>query len=185
MEVHDISDDPQRSRPDLLVERARAGALDAFEQLYQRHAGRVYALCLRMTGEPSRAEDLTQEVFIRAWRKLGSFRGEGGFAGWLRRLTINVVLMEIRARRRRRDRVQPGEKVLEFEKPLAPRQLGAGLDLETAIGGLPPRARSVFVLHDVEGYNHEEIARIMNVAVGTSKAQLHRARRMLREALRR
>lgn len=163
------------------VEQARSGSRDAFERLYRRHVGRVYALCLRMTADPARAEEGTQETFIRAWRKLESLRGANEFGAWLRRVAVNVVLGDDRMRRRRRGREEPfGER----DRPaMAAAPAAAGLDLERAIAGLPTGARRVFVLHDVEGYGHPEIAEMMGVAAGTSKAQLHRARRLLREAL--
>src|SRR5881398_998874 len=139
-----------------LIQRAQQGDQAAFEALYRAHVGRVYALCLRLTADRARAEELTQDAFVRAWERLASFRGESAFSSWLYRLTVNVVFLGQRA---------------------------GQLDLERAIAALPPGAREVFVLHDVEGYRHHEIARLNGIAVGTSKAQLFRARRLLREAL--
>jgi RNA polymerase sigma-70 factor (ECF subfamily) len=175
----------EEGRPQLAesVTRARNGDLAAFEELYQEHAGRVYAICLRMTADPSRAEELAQEAFVRAWEKLGSFRGAGEFGGWLRRLTINVVLADRRSRGRRQAREAGTDDVARFRHPADAFHPGSGLDLEAAIAKLPPGARTVFVLHDVEGYRHDEIARLLRVATGTSKTQLHRARKLLREAL--
>jgi RNA polymerase sigma-70 factor (ECF subfamily) len=126
---------------------------------------------------------VTQDVFVRAWEKLGTFRGDSAFSSWLHPLTVNVALTERRARRRRTARVMTTDDLTPFEKPTRNPGPEAGLDLEKALATLPPGARSVFVLHDVEGYRHQEIADLTGVAEGTSKAQLHRARRMLREAL--
>ena len=166
------------------VARARAGDFDAFEDLYHGHSRGIYALCVRMTADPSRAEELTQETFVRAWRKLDQFRGEGGFGAWLRRLAVNLVLSGRRAAWRQRRRETAAGNVVPFPSVPAPDH-GSAIDLEQAIAVLPTGARRVFVLHDVEGYRHEEIAELLGVATGTSKAQLHRARRLLREALRR
>jgi len=176
----------EQGRPGLEDEvvRAQAGDLEAFESIYRRHAGRIYAICLRMCADAARAEDLTQETFLRAWEKLGSFRGESPFAAWLRRLTVNVVLAERRSAGRRRSRETGTDDVERFPWAPQPAPAGAGMDLETAISRLPVGARRVFVLHDVEGYRHEEIAGLLGVAEGTSKTQLHRARKLLREALR-
>ena len=166
-----------------LVEQAQAGDMAAFEELYRRNVGRVYALCMRLAGDASLAEELAQDVFVRAWERLGSFRGESAFSSWLHPLTVNVALSERRARRRRTARVMTTDDLTPFEKPGRTPGPEAGMDLEKALATLPPGARSVFVLHDVEGYRHQEIAELTGVAEGTSKAQLHRARRMLREAL--
>jgi RNA polymerase sigma-70 factor (ECF subfamily) len=146
----------------------------------------VYALCLRLTADTAAAEELTQDAFVRAWEGLGSFRGESAFSSWLYRLTVNVVLLRLRAGRRRSARVVSTADPAILEPPAGDAGgPGAGLDLERAVARLPPGAREVFVLHDVEGYRHEEIARLVGIAVGTSKAQLFRARRLLREALNR
>jgi len=166
------------------VARAQAGDLQAFEAIYRKQAGRVYAICLRMSADPARAEDLTQESFVRAWEKLGSFRGDSPFEAWLRRLTINVVLSEHRRSGRRRSRETRTDDVVRFPDGAQPARTGRAIDLESAVSRLPDGARKVFVLHDVEGYRHDEIARLLGVATGTSKTQLHRARRLLREALR-
>jgi RNA polymerase sigma-70 factor (ECF subfamily) len=145
--------------------------------------GRVHALCRRLCGDRGRAEDLTQDVFVRAWQRLGTFRGESLFSSWLHRLAVNVVLGEERSRSRRLDLARPAEDIaaLELGGP-DPERTGSG-DLERAIAALPPGAREVFVLHDVEGYRHEEIAEMTGRSAGTCKAQLHRARSLLREAL--
>jgi RNA polymerase sigma-70 factor (ECF subfamily) len=184
MEACVISNERGRPHHAEPVARARAGDLAAFEELYREHAGRVYAICLRMTADPARAEELTQEAFVRAWEKLGSFRGSGEFGGWLRRLVINVVLAERRSRGRRLARETETEDVSRFRRPGEDPHPTSGLDLESAIAKLPPGARRVFVLHDIEGYRHDEIAKMLRVASGTSKTQLHRARKLLREALR-
>ncbi len=170
---------------DGLALRARDGDLAAFEDLYHGHAGRIYALCLRLTGDPSRAEELAQETFVRAWSKLTSYRGPDGFLAWLRAIAVHLCLSDRRARQRRRWKEEPVEDRFAGEPPGPPREPIAALDLERAIAALPPGAREVFVLHDVEGLKHDEIATLLAVAVGTSKAQLHRARRLLREALQR
>ena len=167
------------------IERARRGDPDAFEALYRAHVGRVYALCLRMTGDRVAAEELTQDVFVRAWEKLALFRGESAFATWLHRLAVNVVLTARKTEGRRSAHTAGGgDDVIDTlaGAPLAP---GDRMDLERAIAKLPPGARRVFVLHDVEGYKHEEIADFLGITSGGSKAQLHRARMLLREALQR
>lgn len=176
-------EDP-RAEERRLVSRAQGGDMAAFEELYRRNVGRVYAVCMRMAGDASLAEELAQDVFVRAWERLGTFRGESAFSSWLHPLTVNVALSERRARRRRVARVMTTDDLTPFEKPTRTPGPEAGLDLEKALAALPPGARSVFVLHDVEGYRHQEIADMTGVAEGTSKAQLHRARRMMREALR-
>jgi RNA polymerase sigma-70 factor (ECF subfamily) len=166
-----------------LVERARAGDREAFEDLYHRHIGRVYALCLRMAGNASEAEELAQEALVRAWRKLGSFKGSAAFGSWLHRLTVNVVLGSWRRSGRRRQRIVPMAEGLEGVDPgheIRPRER---VDLERAIRELPKGARTIFVLHDIEGLTHPDIAERTGLAVGTCKAQLHRARRLLRERL--
>jgi len=166
-----------------LVDRAARGEIDAFEELYRANSGRIYALCLRMTGDPGLAEELAQEAFVRAWQKLGSFRGASAFSTWMHRVTVNVVLGHRRSTARRETRLQvvgddlPGDAAAREAWP------AESIDLERAIGALPDGARMVFVLHDVEGYRHREIARLTGIAVGTSKAQLHRARKILRKAL--
>jgi len=180
------ADEERRSREAELVRRAQAGDRIAFEELYRDNVRRVYALCFRMTGTADLAEELAQDVFVRAWQKLGSFRGESAFSSWLHPLTVNVALSERRSRRRRVARVMTTDDLTEFERPGPPTRSDgpeAGFDLERALATLPPGARAVFVLHDVEGYKHEEIAELTGVATGTSKAQLHRARKLLREAL--
>lgn len=177
------------SRPeDRRIARARAGDLGAFEGLYRDHVGRVYALCLRMLADPVRAEEATQEIFVRAWRRLDTFEGRSALSTWLHRLAVNVVLDEERARKRRAS--EPGlagDEGAELPEGLsvASPHPGERIDLERAIARLPRGARMAFVLHDVEGYKHREIAQMMGLAEGTCKAQLHRARTLLREELER
>ena len=169
-----------------LIRRAQAGDIPAFEYLYRRHVGRVYALCLRMCGEAGHAEEMAQEAFVRAWERLGSFRGESALATWLHRVTVNVVLSDRRTKARRRERTQTEEELARHaEEPAKTKSPGLRVDLEEAIAALPPGAREVFVLHDVEGYKHREIAEMTGIAAGTSKAHLHRARMLLREHLKR
>lgn len=168
---------------DLTVRRAQEGDAAAFEQLYRDNVGRVHALCLRLCGDSTRAEELTQDVFVRAWERLGSFQGKSAFSTWLHRLAVNVVLGERRSEGVRVHRIFGTDTPEAYESPTRAPDPGVAMDLERAIALLPPGARSVFVLHDVEGYKHEEIANMHGSAVGTCKAQLHRARRLLREAL--
>ena len=165
------------------VRLAQAGDQDAFHALYREHVGRVFAVCLRLTGDRSTAEDRTQDVFVQAWRRLSTFRGDSAFGTWLYRLTINVVLNERRATRRRIARVEAVEDPGALERPSGGAAPGDALDLERAIARLPEGARAIFVLHDVDGYQHQEIGAMLGIAVGTSKAQLFRARRLLREML--
>lgn len=150
--------------------------------LYRQNVGRVHALCLRMARDRSEAEELTQETFVRVWERLGSFRGDSAFSTWLHRVTVNVVIAELRRRGRWRERLAAREDdEVGAAKPGFSE--GGDLDLERAIAGLSPQARLVFLLHDVEGYKHGEIAELTGLAVGTSKAHLHRARLLLREGL--
>jgi len=166
-----------------LVGRAARGDIGAFEELYRANSGRVYVLCLRMTGDPALAEELAQEAFVRAWQKLDSFRGASAFSTWLHRVTVNVVLGHRRSTARSETRLQVVGDDLQGGAGAGDASPAESIDLERAIAALPDGARTVFVLHDVEGYRHREIARLTGIAVGTSKAQLHRARRILRKAL--
>lgn len=167
---------------DDLVRRAAQGDIEAYEMIYRQHVGRVHALCLRMSRDRSEADELTQETFVRVWERLASFRGESAFSTWLHRVTVNVVIAELRRRGRWRERflAQETDDFGVFEPAFS---AGGDLDLERAIANLSPQARLVFVLHDVEGYKHGEIAELTGLAVGTSKAHLHRARLLLREEL--
>ena len=167
------------------VDRARAGDRLAFEQLYRSHCDRIYALCWRMCGgDRGLAEDMVQEAFIRAWNKLHLFKGDSKFGTWLHRLAVNVVLSDKRIRVKRVQREQPMEAETE-RVMVGQKDVIAGLrkDLESAIAGLPERARTVLVLYDIEGYQHQEIAEMTGMAVGSSKAQLHRARKLVRDVL--
>ena len=166
------------------VRAAQEGNVAAFERLYREHAGRVYALCLRLTADAPRAETLAQDSFVKAWERLGTFRGESPFGAWLRQVTVNVVMGDQRAASRRARRVTTTDDDAVLDAPTAPRMDAERLDLERAIRVLPEAARTVFVLHDVEGYGHEEIASLMGIAEGTSKAHLHKARGKLQEILR-
>lgn len=172
----------ERSEMDELVRRAQRGDVAAFERIYRQHVGRIYALCLRMAGNATRAQELTQDVFVRAWERLDSFRGESAVGSWLHRMAVNIVLQHARSDRRRQARVETVEDVTVFD--VAGRSApDAVLDLEAAIAGLPPGARAAFVLHEVEGFSHDEIASQLGVAAGTVRAQLHRARQLLMKAL--
>lgn len=164
------------------VRRAADGDHAAFERLYRDHVGRIHALCIRMAGDEV-AEDLTQEVFIRAWRKLDTFKGDSKFGTWLHRLAINHVLSRRETMRRRQSHYAHGDGLLARLAAPVRRSSGAALDLERAIRELPERARDVFVLYDVEGYSHDEVAETLGVSVGTSKSQLHRARMLMRRHL--
>lgn len=169
-----------------LVERARAGDVGAFERVYRLHADRVFAVCVRFAGDRREAEELAQDAWVRAWERLDGFRGDASFGTWMHRLTVNLVLDRRRADARWRRRLVPleAEHGERSEATNAPPP-GARLDLERAMGALPEGARLVFLLHEVEGYKHREIAERLGVAVGTVKAQLHRARRLLQGALER
>ena len=167
-----------------LVRRAVAGDMQAFERLYRGHVGRVHGAILRLVGmDRGRAEELTQEAFVRAWQKLSSFRHESAFSTWLYRLGVNVALMDLRARRDAKEKetdVDDLDVVAGADVPFCAGERG---DIERAVAELPPRARAVLVLHDVEGWKHEEIAAELGMAIGSSKAQLHRARGLLRSRL--
>jgi RNA polymerase sigma-70 factor (ECF subfamily) len=163
------------------VERAAGGDVRAFEQLYLTHLPRVHSLVRRMTGGRD-ADELTQDVFVRVWQRLGTFRGDSAFATWLHRLAVNVVIERFRADTVRRQRLHDGEAIFEtLSAPSPPRDVS--LDFEAALEKLPDGAREIFVLHDVEGYKHREIGALLGISPGTSKAQLHRARMMLRRHL--
>jgi RNA polymerase sigma-70 factor (ECF subfamily) len=176
--------DSQLENEGAVLDRAREGDSAAFELLYRAHVGRVYATCLRLSGERESAEELTQDVFVRCWTKIGTFEGRSRFSSWLYRIAANLAVDRLRAR----SRVAQWESVdEEVELRPDPRPESApelGLALDQAIASLPIGARTVFILHDVEGYRHAEIGDIAGIAAGTSKAQLHRARRLLREMLR-
>ncbi|HEX6185943.1 MAG TPA: RNA polymerase sigma factor [Pyrinomonadaceae bacterium] len=171
-----------------LAQRAAAGDMQAFEELFRLHRRLVYGLSLRMTQDVSEAEDITQEVFVLLLHKVGGYRGEANFTTWLHRLTVNQVLMRFRRNKARREDAledeegQPPQETWRAASPKAT-QLIDRITLESAIAQLPPGYRAAFILHDVEGYDHEEVARLLGCAVGTSKSQLHKARTKLRKIL--
>lgn len=174
-----------------LAQKSASGDIASFEELYRRHFRRVYSLALRMTGSPEEAEDLTQDTFTHLYNKIGSFRGESAFTTWLHRMTVNQVLMHFRRRKSR-----PEFTAFSNEEGETPVQIVQGTEnqnkmpvvdriiLENAISKLPPGYRSVFVLHDIEGHEHGEIAEMLGISEGTSKSQLHKARLKLRELIR-
>ena len=174
------------------IRRAQAGDAAAFEHLFQLHSRRVYALCLRMVGNPADAEDLAQEAFLQLFRKIATFRGESAFSTWLHRMTVNVVLMRLRKKTLPTDSLEESLEP-DSENSGPKRDVGAPdlrlsgavdrVNLERSIEKLPPGYRTVFILHDVQGYEHNEIADIMGCSVGNSKSQLHKARTRLRELL--
>lgn len=165
----------------LWVKKAQAADSQAFEALYRLHVGKIYGLCLRMTGNASEAEDCTQEAFIQAWRKLDKFRGDSSFGTWMHKVAVNSVLGRMRKSRREQDRIR---LVGEIEQQRESIGDSAGMqDLEQAINELPSGARHVFVLQAVYGYTHEETGDMLGIAAGTSKAQLHRAKRLLAQQL--
>lgn len=167
-----------------VIRRAQAGDSAAFEIIYREHSSRVYALCLRLSGgTQTEATELMQDVFIRAWRGLRSFRGDSAFSSWLHRLAVNVMLEAVRSEKRRTARVLVMEDPDEAGSAVTTHSPDLQMDLENAIAALPEGARMAFVLHEIEGYQHAEIAAQLGVAEGTVKAQLHRARKLLIEAL--
>ena len=173
-----------------LVDRARRGDVDAFERLYQLHAGRVYALCLRLAGEPVEARELVQDTFVHAWEALPRFRGDSSLTTWLHRIAVNALLERRRRDKRRTTRVslvEDDDDAMESAPSaggfVAPVDVATAIDLERAIAALPPGVRRAFVLHEVEGYTHEEVAGMTGLATGTLRAQLHRARQLLIRAL--
>ncbi len=199
-----FSDNPLPSRPAISIVRdaqpvhvdevsvaehadiaaATSGDRRAFERLYRTYGQRIFALCLRMCGERELAEELVQDVFVRAWQKLDTFRGDAAFGTWLHRVAVNIVLSRRKQDGRRRDRTVSDDDAVDVV-PSRSVSIGDRVDLESAIAQLPQGARRIFVLHDVEGYTHEEIGEFLGITSGGSKAQLHRARMLLREALNR
>jgi RNA polymerase sigma-70 factor (ECF subfamily) len=173
------------------IERAKQGDAEAFQALYDRHKRRVYSLCLRMTANTAEAEDLTQEAFLQLYRKIATFRGESAFSTWLHRLSVNVVLMHLRKKAlpviSLEESTQPGEEDTPKKDFGAEDVALAGsidrLQLQRAVESLPPGYRMIFLLHDVQGYEHNEIAKIVGCSIGNSKSQLHKARMKLRDLL--
>ena len=188
---------PRQAEPTLLTEaeavlRAQLGDAAAFERIYRLHSRRVYSLCLRMAGNPTEAEDLTQDVFLQLFRKIGTFRGESAFSTWLHRMSVNIVLMGFRKKPKAETSLQSltnpeeesGRSPEEFGRPDL--RLDGVIDrvtLQAAISELAPGYRAMFILHDIEGYKHEEIAQILGCTPGNSKSQTHKARIRLRELL--
>lgn len=161
---------------------AAKGDVRAFERLYRANVPKVHGLVRRMTGGRD-ADEVTQDVFVRVWQKLGTFRGDSAFATWLHRLAVNVVIERFRTETTRRQRLYDGEEIFNT-LPATPLRSGdLAMDFESALAKLPDGAREIFVLHDVEGYKHHEIATLLEISAGTSKAQLHRARMILRKHL--
>ena len=184
--AEDITTLPQASDL-LLAQKSAEGSMEAFEELYRRHSRRVYSLCLRMTANVEKAEDLAQDVFVHLFRKIGSFRGQSAFTTWLHRVTVNQVLMHFRKRSTKTEQTtDDGETPVQIVTGTADPNAMPIIDriaLDKAIEQLPPGYRSVFILHDIEGHEHTEIARILGCSVGTSKSQLHKARMKLRGLL--
>jgi len=190
-----LTDPAQRQGNDAneaeLIERAKLGDAHAFQALYDKHKRRVYSLCLRMTANTAEAEDLTQEAFLQLYRKIATFRGESAFSTWLHRLSVNVVLMHLR--KKSLQVVSLEETTQGSEEDTQKKDFGAEdlalagsidrLQLEKAVDNLPPGYRTIFVLHDIEGYEHNEIATIVGCSIGNSKSQLHKARMKLRDLL--
>jgi RNA polymerase sigma-70 factor (ECF subfamily) len=188
-----VPDDRDGER--LLARLASSGDESAFEQLYRTHAGRVFALCLRMSGSRQRAAELTQDVFVQVWRRLRTWRGDSALSSWIYRLTVNLVLSNVRGEQRRQKhemsdytedderRTTDADEGHTTHGVVGPAPVEDAIDLERAIAELPTGARTVFVLHDVEGYKHDEIAKMTGTAEGTCRAQLHRARKLLMKAL--
>jgi RNA polymerase sigma-70 factor, ECF subfamily len=191
-----LTDPAQRQASDAaeagLIEKAKQGDAGAFQSLYDKHKRRVYSLCLRMTSNTAEAEDLTQEAFLQLYRKIATFRGESAFSTWLHRLSVNVVLMHLR---KKNLPVVSLEETTQGsgEEDTSRKDFGAEdislagsidrLQLQRAVDDLPPGYRTIFVLHDVEGYEHNEIAQIVGCSIGNSKSQLHKARMKLRDLL--
>jgi RNA polymerase sigma-70 factor (ECF subfamily) len=178
---------PDKGAP--IPARSQDRGVESFEALYRKHAPRVYALCLRLAADESLARELTQDVFVAAWKALPEFRGDANITTWLHRIAVNAMLMQRRSERRRLARVGPAADVEDeeanelLEGRVDARDVGTAIDLERAIAALPPGVRRAFVLHDVEGYTHEEMATMTGLAAGTLRAQLHRARQLLMRML--
>lgn len=176
-----VAEKPDKSQEARWIDRAKRQDASAFERLYRLHVDRVYGLCLRMTGSRSEADDCVQEAFIQAWNKLDKFRGDSAFSTWLHRIAVNAVLGRMRKSKREQDRIQSAAEV--STSPASIGDSGHLRDLSDAVDRLPEGARHVFVLNAVYGYSHEESGNMLGIAVGTSKAQLHRAKRLLKQQL--
>jgi RNA polymerase sigma-70 factor (ECF subfamily) len=176
--------DKQEFAGDLtIVRRAVSGDSEAFLDLYQQNLPRIYAVCLRIVANREQAEEVTQQALIRTWEMLGSYRGESPLSAWIHRIAVNAALDYLRARNRLTKRVEFTDNLEVFEKPDLSSPRENQMDMEQAIAALPPRARAVIVLHDIDGYSHNEISGMLGIAAGTSKAHLHAARRLLKEEL--
>jgi RNA polymerase sigma-70 factor, ECF subfamily len=162
-----------------IIERVRCGEAEAFKILYHKNVGKIYALCFRISGNRYKADLLTQDAFVKAWENIEKFRGESSFSTWIYRIAVNNALEAFRLKKRRILKFISISENIFYEK----KDSGNKIDLEKAISLLPEKARLVFILHDVEGYRHDEIAAMMAISSGTSKAQLHRARKILRKNL--
>ena len=176
-----VSEKPGLSDEADCIARAQRADMQAFEALYRMHIDKIYGLCLRMTGNVAEADDCTQEAFIQAWNKLDRFRGDSAFATWLHRIAVNAVLGRMRKSKREQDRIQVATE--RTSSPASMADDGELRDLSDAIDRLPEGARHVFVLYGVYGYSHDETSAMLGIAPGTSKAQLHRARRLLAQQL--
>ncbi len=176
-----VASQPAKSEEAAWIRRAQRQDMRAFEALYRLHIDRVYGLCLRMTGNVAEAEDCAQEAFIQAWNKLDKFRGDSAFSTWLHRIAVNAVLGRMRSSKREQDRIKAASEL--SSAPSAINDTGSLRDLAEAVDRLPEGARHVFVLSGIYGYSHEEASDMLGIAVGTSKAQLHRARRLLSQQL--
>jgi RNA polymerase sigma-70 factor, ECF subfamily len=176
-------DDGDPGQPDAVVRRAQGGDVDAFEAVYRAHAPAIHALCRRLSGEDAEANELVQDVFVRAWERLPSFRGQSSLATWLHRLAVNVVLEKWRSSKREALRMIDDADGLALDAWPVQRDPDVLMDVEAAVTRLPAGSRTVFVLHDIEGYSHDEIASVTGIAAGTSRTQLFRARRALARVL--
>ncbi len=174
---------PLSEQDESLVRRAQGGDAQAFEELYRTHVDRVYALCLRMSADRERAEQLTQDTFVRCWEKLGTFRGESLFSSWLYRMAVNVVLNDQRSRKRRHLRLESTGDLGRYGRAAPEGMTEETIDVERALAGLPEAARTALVLYGIQGYKYREIAEMTGLAEGTVKAQIHRARKLLNESL--
>jgi RNA polymerase sigma factor (sigma-70 family) len=166
-----------------IARRAVTGDSETFLNLYRQNLPRIYAVCLRIVANREQAEEVTQQALIRTWQTLGSYRGESPLSAWIHRIAANAALDYLRARNRLAKRVEFTDNLEVFEKPDLSSPRENQMDMEQAIAALPPQARAVVVLHDIEGYSHNEISSMLGIAAGTSKAHLHAARRLLKEGL--